>query len=291
MYVFLPITPLNDNITGIMESLLKILNYKILDNETLNLSVKELLIVIAILFLVSLILNLVRRFFTKGFDKDDHPRLISVFEYLKYFIYLIVILVSLNSMGVSVTGIIAGAAALLLGVGLALQTFFQDIISGIFILIDKSLQVNDIIEIDGKVGRVTKINLRTTKALTIENKVLIIPNHKYLTNTLYNWTQNGRVTRESVVVGVAYGSDVKLVKELLIKAVDSVDTVLDVPKPIVIFDDFGDSALTFKLVVSLDDSFNTITTKSDLRFEIDRLFRENQISIPFPQRDIHIISK
>ena len=108
-----------------MDTILKILNFKILNNETLNLSVKELLIIVAILILVSLILNLIRRFFTKKFDKDDHPRLISVFEYLKYFIYLIVILVSLNTMGVSVTGIIAGAAALLLGVGLALQTFFQ----------------------------------------------------------------------------------------------------------------------------------------------------------------------
>lgn len=274
-----------------MDTILEILNYKILDNETLNLSVKELLIIIAILFLVSVILNLVRRFFTKRFEKDDHPRLISVFEYLKYIIYLIVILVSLNSMGISVTGIIAGAAALLLGVGLALQTFFQDIISGIFILIDKSLQVNDIIEIEGKVGRVTRISLRTTKALTIENKILIIPNHLYLTNSLYNWTQNGRITRESVEVGVAYGSDVTLVKELLFQASKNVKTVLNSPKPTVIFNEFGDSALNFKLIVSLDDSFNTITTKSDLRFEIDRLFRENQVTIPFPQRDIHIISK
>jgi len=274
-----------------MESVLNFLNYKLLDNETLSLSVKELLIVIAVLFLVSLILNLVRRLFTKRFDDDDLPRLFSVFEYLKYFIYLIVLLFALSSMGVSITGLIAGAAALLLGVGLALQTFFQDIISGIFILVDKSLQVNDIIEIEGKVGRVTKINLRTTKALTIENKVLIIPNHMYLTNSLYNWTQNGRITRETVSVGVAYGSDVNLVKELLLKATDTVDTVLDLPKPIVIFDDFGDSALNFKLIVSLNDSFNTTMTKSDLRFEIDRLFRENQISIPFPQRDIHIISK
>ncbi len=274
-----------------MDTILNILNHKILDNDTLNLSVKDLLIVIAVLFFTSLILNLVRRAYAKRFDTNDHPRLISIFEYLKYVIYLIVLLVALNSMGVSVTGLIAGAAALLLGVGLALQTFFQDIISGIFILIDKSLQVNDIIEIEGKVGKVTKINLRTTKALTIQNKVLIIPNHLYLTKSLYNWTQNGRVTREIVSVGVAYGSDVQLVKKLLLSAVTNVDTVLDIPKPIVIFDDFGDSSLNFKLVVSLDDSFNTTMTKSDLRFEIDRLFRENQISIPFPQHDIHIVSK
>ena len=94
-------------------------------------------------------------------------------------------------MGVDVTAIFAASAALLVGVGLALQTFFQDIISGIFILMDQSVHVGDIVEIDGKVGRVSEIKLRTTRAVTIDNKVLVIPNHKYLTSTLYNWTENG----------------------------------------------------------------------------------------------------
>ena len=95
---------------------------------------------------------------------------------------------------------------------------FQDIISGVFILIDQSVHVGDIIEIEGKVGRVEEIKLRTTRAVTIDNKVLVIPNHLYLTNSLYNWTQNGTLTRESVDVGVAYGSDVQLVRKLLLQA-------------------------------------------------------------------------
>jgi len=274
-----------------MDSILNFFNYKIIDNEIISLSIKTILIVIGILVLTSIILDITRRIFSKKLDKQDRIKFITVFQYLKYFIYIIVILAALSSMGISITGLVAGAAALLLGVGLALQTFFQDIISGIFILIDKSLHVNDIIEIEDKVGRVTKINLRTTRAITIENKVLIIPNHKYLTNTLYNWTQNEVKTRETVTVGVAYGSDVQLVKKLLLQATENVESVLDSPVPIVIFSEFGDSALVFKLVVTVGDSFNTIITKSDLHFEIDRLFRENQISIPFPQRDIHIISK
>ena len=105
---------------------------------------------------------------------------------------------------------------LLIGIGLALQTLFQDIISGVFILVDQSVHVGDIIEIDGKVGRVEEIKLRTTRAVTIDNKVLVIPNHLYLENSLYNWTQNGTTTRESVSVGVAYGSDVQLVKKIII---------------------------------------------------------------------------
>jgi len=194
-------------------------------------------------------------------------------------------------LGVNVTGIFAASAALLIGVGLALQTLFQDIISGIFILVDQTVHVGDIIEIEGKIGRVEEIKLRTTRAVTIDNKVLIIPNHLYLTNTLYNWTQNGVTTRESVEVGVAYGSDVQLVKKLLLRAANSHHEVLEDPPPSVVFKNFGDSALEFKLVFTLSDSFQANQPRSDIRFEIDKLFRENNISIPFPQRDIHIIEK
>jgi small-conductance mechanosensitive channel len=190
-----------------------------------------------------------------------------------------------------VTGVFAASAALLIGVALALQTLFQDIISGVFILVDQSVHVGDIIEIEGKVGRVDEIKLRTTRATTSDNKVLVIPNHLYLTNSLYNWTQNGVMTRESVSVGVAYGSDVQLVKKLLLQAVSNQPEVLATPEPAVLFMDFGDSSLNFKVVFTLADSFNARFPQSNIRFEIDRLFREHGVSIPFPQRDIHIIEK
>ena len=189
------------------------------------------------------------------------------------------------------TGVFAASAALLIGVGLALQTLFQDIISGIFILLDQSVHVGDIIELDGKVGRVEEIKLRTTRAVTIDNKVLVIPNHLYLTNSLFNWTQNGTLTRENVQVGVAYGSNVQLVKKLLLEAANNHPDVIKVPEPLVVFTEFGDSSLNFKLIFTLNDSFKATFPKSDIRFEIDRLFRENNITIPFPQRDIHIKNK
>ena len=193
-----------------------------------------------------------------------------------------------HNVGVNVTAIFAASAALLVGVGLALQTLFQDIISGVFILVDQSVHVGDIIELDGKIGRVVDINLRTTRAVTIDNKVLIIPNHLYLTNSLYNWTENGTETRENVEVGVAYGSDILLVKKILLQVADSHPLVLKNPGPIVLFTNFADSSLNFKLVFTLNDSFLGAIPKSDMRFEIDRLFKENKIAIPFPQRDVHI---
>ena len=120
---------------------------------------------------------------------------------------------------------------------------------------------------------------------------MVIPNHLYLTNSLYNWTQNGSSTRESVDVGVAYGSDVQLVKKLLLEAAKSCKLVFAQPAPSVIFTDFGESSLNFKVTFTIEDSFNARFPKSEIRFAIDSLFREHNISIPFPQRDIHIIQK
>ena len=214
-----------------------------------------------------------------------------MFSFARWLIYIIVFLVVLSSLGINVTAIFAASAALLIGVGLALQTLFQDIISGIFILVDQSVHVGDIIEIEGKVGRVEEIKLRTTRAVTIDNKVLVIPNHLYLTNSLYNWTQNGSSTRETIDVGVAYGSDVRLVEKLLIKAAKSSNLVFKQPEPRVIFTDFGESSLNFRVAFTIEDSFNARFPKSEIRFAIDKLFRENNISIPFPQRDVHVIQK
>ena len=257
--------------------------------ETGVLKIKSILAVILILIATTYFLRFARNLLTRKLPKEDKAKFITVFSFARWLIYLIVLLVAISSMGIDITAVFAASAALLIGVGLALQTLFQDIISGIFILIDQSVHVGDIIEIEGKVGRVLEIKLRTTRTVTIDNRVLIIPNHLYLTNSLYNWTQNGSSTRESVEVGVAYGSDVQLVKELLLKAVTSHPLVLKHPAPLVYFLNFGDSALDFKVVFTLNDSFQSAIPKSDIRFEIDKLFRENNISIPFPQRDIHII--
>jgi len=274
-----------------MERLSEFLNHSFTFSEEIHITVKSILVVIVALFLTSFFLKLVRKIITRKLPKQDQVKFISLFSYSKWFIYVIILLMTFHNMGVNVTAIFAASAALLVGVGLALQTLFQDIISGVFILVDQSVHVGDIIELDGKVGRVENINLRTTRAVTIDNKVLIIPNHLYLTNSLYNWTENGTETRENVTVGVAYGSDVKLVKRLLLEVAVSHPAVLKNPEPLVVFTDFGDSSLNFKLIFTMNDSFQALIPKSDMRFEIDRLFRENNVAIPFPQRDIHIIEK
>ncbi|NRD19606.1 mechanosensitive ion channel [Winogradskyella eckloniae] len=259
--------------------------------KDISISILDIIIVITAIFLTTVILRIVLKIITRNLPDDDKGKFNVVYGYFRWLIYLVILLITLHSVGVNVTAVFAASAALLIGIGLALQTLFQDIISGVFILIDQSVHVGDIIEIDGKVGRVEEIKLRTTRAVTIDNKVLVIPNHLYLENSLYNWTQNGTTTRESVEVGVAYGSDVQLVKKLLLQAASTHEDVLSSPEPTVIFTNFGESSLDFKLVFTLADSFKAQFPKSDLRFEIERLFRENDVTIPFPQRDIHIINK
>lgn len=254
-----------------------------------EISIREVLIVTIVLIIAGLILRLLQRLMTRNLPLDDKKKFNVVFGYGRWLIYVIIMLVTFHTVGVNVTGIFAASAALLIGIGLALQTLFQDIISGVFILVDQSVHVGDIIEIEGKVGRVEEIKLRTTRAVTIDNKVLVIPNHLYLTNSLYNWTQNGTTTRESVAVGVAYGSDVQLVKRLLLEAASDHPNVLSEPEATVVFTDFGESSLNFKVVFTLNDSFKAQFPKSDIRFKIDELFRANNVTIPFPQRDIHVI--
>lgn len=271
-----------------MEELKEFLNYDFKFSSDIHINVKSILIVLLVFVLTTFMLKFIRRIVTRKLPETDKAKFGSVFSFSKYFIYIVVVLITFDNMGINVTAILAASTALLVGVGLALQTFFQDIISGIFILIDQSVHVGDIIELDGKVGRVSEIKLRTTRAVTIDNKVLIIPNHKYLTSSLFNWTENGVETRESVTVGVAYGSDLDLVKKTLIEAAESHPKVLKYPEPLVLFTDFAGSSLNFKLVFTLDNSFEAVIPKSEIRFEIDRLFRERDIKIPFPQREIYI---
>ena len=254
-----------------------------------ELTVGVVLLVIFVFILTSVVLRVIRNFIASKLLNEDKLKFISVFKFVKYVVYLIVILITLSSSGVDISILLTASAALFVGVGLALQELFQDIIGGIFIILDKSLLVGDIVEIDNKVARVFEIKLRTTRALTRDDKVMIIPNHKFISDTVYNYTQNHRTTRECVNVGVAYGSDTQKVKSLLLECVDKQKGVLKNPNPFVLFEDFGDSALLFGVYFYIGDSFTDPKIKSELRFKIDDSFRQNGISIPFPQRDIHVI--
>ncbi len=280
-----------DRLNEIFSSIKEFLAYHIIDTEKIDITIGTLLSIIVALFLVGFILKFIHKLVTKKLPEGDKNKFVSIFSFLRYLLYVFVVIIVLHTSGVDLTVLMTASAALFVGLGFALQYLFQDIISGVMIIMDQSLHVGDIIEVDGKVGRVFEIRLRTTRALTRDDKVVVIPNHIFLTDSIYNYTQNHKTTRESVKVGVAYGSDVNLVAKILEEVVNNQRGVLKDPKPFVLFEDFGDSALLFSINFYTNDSFGDPKIKSDIRFEIDTWFRDNNIVIPFPQRDVHIYQK
>ncbi len=213
----------------------------------------------------------------------------AVNQLLKYVIFTIATLYILDTVGVKLTVIWGGAAALLIGAGFGLQQTFNDFISGILLLFERTVEVGDVVQLaDGLVGTVMKIGMRTSFVQTFDNRTVIVPNSQLVVNEVINFSHNDEKARFIVSVGVAYGSDTELVKKLLFEAAKEHEKIIKFPVPFVRFVEFGDSSLNFELhfwsreLVRIDD------VRSDLRFKIDQLFREHDIVIPFPQRDIWI---
>lgn len=260
-------------------------------DKAIHITIGLLLMLVFALFLAKMLMKWMRSLITHRMPPEDKLKFSSVFQFVKYMIYLTVVLLTMSAANVDITILITASAALFVGLGLALQELFQDVIGGIMIILDKSLQVGDIVEVDGKVGRVFEIKLRTTRSLTRDDKVVVIPNHKFISDVVYNYTQNHSTTRECVKVGVAYGSDVQLVTKLLLTCVESRKGILKTPGPFVLFEDFGDSALLFGVYFYTTDSYGDPRIKSEIRYKIDDVFKKHRISIPFPQRELHFYSK
>ncbi|MDL5511622.1 mechanosensitive ion channel [Arenibacter sp. M-2] len=277
-----------EELKGIIKGLEEFLSYKIWPGDKVEITTATLLTIIVTIILVTYALKLIHKLITSKLPEEDRNKFVSIFGFLRYLFYILVVLIVLHTSGVNLTVLMTASAALFVGLGFALQYLFQDIISGILIILDQSLRVGDIVEVNQKVGQVFEIRLRTTRALTRDDKVIIIPNHQFLTDSIYNYTQNHKSTRENVKVGVAYGSDVALVTKILENIASEQKGVLKNPKPFVLFEDFGDSALMFSINFFINDSYGDPKIKSAMRYIIDAKFREYNISIPFPQRDVHM---
>ncbi|UUC47185.1 mechanosensitive ion channel family protein [Flavobacterium cerinum] len=262
-----------------------------IDTKSIDFSVFDLLVLTFAFMFTGIVLRIIFRIIIKKIPEQDKNKFVGVFQFFKYVVYIFVVMFTLHASGVNMNVFLTASAALFVGIGLALQTFFQDIISGILMILDQSLHVGDIIEVDGKVGKVTEIRLRTTRAVTRNDRVMIIPNHVFMSETLFNWTQNNSTNREHVTVGVAYGSDVQLVRKLLEECVQSTDGVVVEEGIVVLFEDFADSSLNFAVSFSVNDGMRSPRIQSEIRFKIEEAFRINNISIPFPQREITILNR
>ena len=275
----------------IIEQVKEVLGFSLIKTEDINITLGAIIALVIAFLLTSYVLNVIRKVVTRKLPEDDKNKFVSIFQFIQYIVYVFVIMFTLKTSGVDVSVLLTASAAIFIGLGFALQQLFQDLISGVLIILDQSLHVGDIIEVDGKVCRVEKISLRSTKAVTRNDRVMVIPNHKFLSDILFNWTQNSSEIRENITVGVAYGSDTQLVQTILENCAKQHSAVLKNHPIVALFQDFGDSSLDFELFFFINDAFTVPIIKSEIRFAIDQEFRTNNISIPFPQRDIHIISK
>jgi small-conductance mechanosensitive channel len=265
----------------------KIIDYTLFQDGGFNIKVISLIKLIVFIIVVLLVLKLIRKAIYKV-DKIDIAKKYSIYRLVRYLIILVSIIAGLQLFGFNLSVLVAGSAALLVGIGLGLQNLFSDFISGILLLLDSSVKVNDVIELNGMVCTVQEINLRTTTVLTRDDKYIILPNSDLTKNQLINWTHNDLASRFEVTVGVDYSSDVAQVMQILKQAVDNQNSVLKEPSPFIRFTDFGDSSLNFSIIFWSEELFRVENIKSELRIKIFELFKNNNITIPFPQRVVHI---
>jgi small-conductance mechanosensitive channel len=248
------------------------------------------------IFIIFLVTKVVLWFIKKALyrkhipSEPDFGNIYALYQIIKYVIWILAISLMLKSIGISVTVLLAGSAALLVGVGLGLQQTFNDILSGIILLSERSIKIGDILEIDGDIVKIQNIGLRTSTGLNRDEISIIIPNSIITTNKVINWSHQSMKTRFKINVGVAYGSDVNLVLKVLEESALEHHDITEKSMIEVRLVDFGNSSLEFQILFFSKNIFRIEKVKSDIRKIINRKFLENNITIPFPQMDIHMKS-
>ena len=262
-------------------------SYTVVNLTHTQIRVSDILEAILIVLAARLIFWMVTQLVLFRYYKRSHIDIGSQYainQLLKYVIYTMAMLWAISSLGIEMTVLWGGAAALLVGIGLGLQQTFNDFFSGIVLLFERSVEIGHVLDIGGTIGTVKEIGLRTSLIETRDSITLVVPNSKLVTDNVINWSHLDERVRFVISVGVAYGSDTKLVKSILLSVVAEHPEIVEHPNPFVRFTNFGDSSLDFELHFFSRNFMRIEDVKSDLRFEIDNAFRENNVEIPFPQR-------
>ncbi|NJO03690.1 MAG: mechanosensitive ion channel [Bacteroidia bacterium] len=234
------------------------------------------------------------------FRRVDEGKKFAIKQIAKYLIYAVAIAIVFDRLHIG-SIMLTSFAGLFVGLGFGVQQTFNDLTSGLILLFEGSVKVGDIVKVDDWAGRVTSIGVRYSVLQTRDDVVVIVPNSKLIVDKVTNYSGNTSITRFAVRVGVAYGSNVELVREKLLEAVENhPDIISDIPDsaqddrwsdlepPHVFFQDFGDNSLVFDVFFWTRQVWDVDRVRSDIRFAVDRLFRQHNITIAFPQRDVHL---
>lgn len=273
------------------------LNFNLIESKNFTLSFYHILVLVTIFFGARMLLNIIRLYFSKKFRGQSHFNAGTEFVYnqiAKYIVYVFALITALKALEIDLTLLLTGSAALLVGIGLGLQDVFKDMFSGIVLLVEGNIRVGDIVEISngGKteaiVAKILKINVRTTQIETRDGNVLIIPNAKLTQEYVENWSHGSELSRFTIQVTVDYSSDSELVTRLLKQAALAHPKVRKSEEVIVRLSNFGANGLEMVLVFWADQSWDINNYRSEIRFEINRLFNEYGVIIPFQQTTVHL---
>ena len=267
-----------------------ILDYRLFEIGTYSLHVHQLLVVAGIVLMSRFILFLLKRWINRNKKLDEGAKY-SILQLAGYTIIVIVLLAGITALGFDLSVLFVGSAALLVGIGFGLQGLFKDFISGIIILFDGTIKVNDVIEVDGIVCRVKEIKLRTTAVMTREDKFIILPNSVITEGKVVNWTYSHQTSRFEIQINLAYDEDVPAAMELLKEVTLRHPAVSRKPAPSIRLTEFGNSAIEITIMFWCDEVFRVENIKSEIRVAIFKALALHNIPIPFPQLVIHTQKK
>ena len=268
----------------------EILNYSLLDFDDYTLTVKGLIGIILIALITKVLLSILRKAILKSkkMKNLDEGSLYSVIRIFNYIGWTLAGILMLDTAGVKVTVLLTSSAGLLLGLGIGLQQIFKDFVSGIVLLLEGHNKVGDILQVDDDIVVLKDIGLRTSLGVNRDDVTIMLPNSKIINDKVINWSHQHKKTRFRIDVGVAYGSDIDLVIEILKNSALEHPDIYNKDSIEARFVDFGASSLNFQLMFYSRNIFRIGRVQSDIRKIIYRKFQEHGITIPFPQMDVHM---
>jgi small-conductance mechanosensitive channel len=278
---------------SLLERIGQTMNIELFKLGSSTLTIKTIILLLVSLFLLFFISGRVKsllknRIFPRYKIDVGIGEAISTLARYVIIIIGLVIIFQTTGIDLSALGLLVGALGV--GIGFGLQNITNNFISGIIILFERPIKLGDRIEVDGLTGNVVKISARATTIITNDNIAVIVPNSDFINKQVINWSHNNRNIRINIPVSVSYKEDPHIIEKLLISIAKSHPGTLDNPPPYVRFNEFGESSLNFLLQIWTSEYIDRPSIiKSEIYFEVFKKFKENNIEIPFPQRDIHII--
>lgn len=268
-------------------------HYQVITSGDRSIEVSQIVIAMGILLVGLVVAKRVTRGIGQRLTRHkrfDHTASLIVEKILFYTLIVIVVLYTLHVINVPLTMFAFLGGAVAIGLGFGAQAIVNNFISGLILMLEQPIRVRDLIEIDDHLGVVEEIGARCTRVRRTDGIHVLVPNSKLLENNVINWTLVDDRIRAKVTVGVVYGSPTDKVNELIRKAVDENENILKDPTPIILFDDFGNDALIFEVYfwAEVRTEMQLRKISSQLRFHIDAMFREANLVIAFPQRDVHL---